>query len=500
MKTFGELLRIHIEKSGFNIYQFARISGVNRVNIQRYIANQRFPSKDVFKTLKSHLQLPPTEQKELDTAYQISKVGKQLYYRRQSVKKLIESVSLLYENKEQRPGIYLEPPSRNASYSPPCKKEGDIYPVSGFFNIRCLFQTELSRVARISENPFVYLFLPAPPEQTFLIDGLTALFPFQGPPVQITQIFPLSQTNSGTDDQGHNLNIMSSILPLSFSTYFQYEAWFYYDNCMSDKNYGLLYPYYAIFNDCVLIFSLDMKSAFLSTQNALVKLFQSGFLNRLQHCQKLIHTTSNYLDILKYCLSSASDGFHTEYLLNYHPCLVSVGDLDMAKALLREDAENRNTLLDFVTDRFALLQNPDCPPYHYFSIDGLMDFVESGTCSEFPASLVKVIPFSIRKTLINRLREACETDRQILRITDPETFPIPDCLNLNVTEISAFLANYKNDSSWSIISIEETDIRFSFIDFLTFLPESSYVYSKEKTLEILDLASEKLKEKELEGT
>ena len=57
MKTFGETLRKYIEESGFNIYQFARISGINRISIQRYATDQRFPAPDTFETILNHLQL-----------------------------------------------------------------------------------------------------------------------------------------------------------------------------------------------------------------------------------------------------------------------------------------------------------------------------------------------------------------------------------------------------------------------------------------------------------
>lgn len=138
MKTFGELLREHIEKSGFTIYQFARVSGVNRVSIQRYLAGQRFPSPDVFETLRSCLQLQPLERQELDTSYEMSRIGKPLYFQRLAAKELIESITLVCDSENQIMACSgdsmaavppLPPPSSKNIHSP--RKTQCAPPVSG---------------------------------------------------------------------------------------------------------------------------------------------------------------------------------------------------------------------------------------------------------------------------------------------------------------------------------------------------------------------------------
>ncbi len=119
MKTFGELLREHIEKSGFTIYQFARVSGINRVNIQRYLADQRFPSPDIFETLLSHLQLQPLERQDLESSYEMSRIGKPLYFQRLAVKDLMESLSLVCGGEDQQMACWGDSPAAALPITPP---------------------------------------------------------------------------------------------------------------------------------------------------------------------------------------------------------------------------------------------------------------------------------------------------------------------------------------------------------------------------------------------
>lgn len=54
-----------------------------------------------------------------------------------------------------------------------------------------------------------------------------------------------------------------------------------------------------------------------------------------------------------------------EQWLNYHPSLLSMGDPDMADALLRDEVANREKFLQIVLHRMDFLKNSK-PSLHYF--------------------------------------------------------------------------------------------------------------------------------------
>lgn len=43
--------------SGYTNYEFARITGINRVNIQRYLAGTRLPDPQIFEAIRRELRL-----------------------------------------------------------------------------------------------------------------------------------------------------------------------------------------------------------------------------------------------------------------------------------------------------------------------------------------------------------------------------------------------------------------------------------------------------------
>lgn len=497
MKSFGESLRFYIEQSGLNIYQFARLSGINRTNIQRYISDQRFPAPEVFKAILEHLQLQPHEQVELKNAYEIAKMGESLYFQRIYVKNLLESFSVIYENEQQKTALYKDS-QHEISFSP--LPHGNFFhSVHGYLGIVNLLQSELSRIIRDLPLPTVCLFLPSEPNTNFLNAVLTGVPILKEQPLQIKQLFSLTKsTTDFRESNSHNLNVLSILLPLCFSFQFQYQAYFYYGNYLSNQNYGILYPYYAILNDRLIFFSQDLEDAMIFFDTSLVHHYQELFHNRLSNCQTFIHTEDAYANIINnhnLINMDIPEEPHPEYILLYHPCLTSVGNAEMARSLLRDDIPNRDAFLSLIIKRIETLQSPSNPPYHFFSEQGLRDFLETGKCMEFPPTLAKPFSLDYRLYSLERLKDFCESDKQILRITNPSTFQLPEYLSLNVVELKSSLFNFMKDDRWDIISIPETSIHLALLDFMSYLADSPYVLSKEDTLAVLNKYVENIKAK-----
>ncbi len=470
MKTFGELLREYIEKSGFTIYQFANISGVNRVNIQRYLADQRFPSPDIYEILRSHLQLRPSEQQKLETSYEMSRIGKTRYLQRAAVKRLIESATLIYESERQMPACFGKSPDSVLHVAPHCPN--GVCAVSGSLNACHLFQAELTRTVLSHEDPHAGLFLPAKPEHNLLNTSLTILAPHQDHPIQITQIFPMAKAQADFD--GHNLDVIAAVLPLCFSARFRYQAFFYYDDCLSDKNYGLLYPYYAIFPDSLLLFSQDMENALLCQDKTMVGLYQTQFDHHLRHCSKIIDPVRPFSG--------------PAHILSYYPCLTALNEPEKADLLLWEDMEKQEIFPHAASGQFPDWQDPDEWHCHYFAEQGLMEFAKTGVLMELPPSLTQPLPPRHRLIFLNRLREICSEAHTFLYLINSDAFRVPPCLNLIVTERNASLFHLIGCPDERAVSIRETGICLALADFLVSLPDSPYIYTKSQSLEIINRA------------
>jgi len=78
--------------------QYAKLTGVDPNNIQRYLNNKRTPSAETFHLLLQSLQLRTFNNENLETAYAVNLVGADIYYQRLYIKELLENFSVIYEN------------------------------------------------------------------------------------------------------------------------------------------------------------------------------------------------------------------------------------------------------------------------------------------------------------------------------------------------------------------------------------------------------------------
>ena len=481
MDSFGELLKKHMLASGLNILQYAKLTGVDRNNIQRYLNNKRTPSAETFHSLLQPLQLRTFDKEELETAYAVNLVGADIYYQRLYIKELLENFSVIYENERGHQSYEYTGNHNVASCT-----DGQIHSIQGRNNTLHVFQSELNRTVNSHTKPVLSVFLPPEPGLEYLNHVLTAVANPDKRILQITQILYLVKSNSDIlETQNHNLKTLATSLSLSFSTQFLYDAYFYYDNYISNTNEGLLFPYHAIFNDSLLLFSQDFESAVLCKEPQLFNIYSNQFRCQLNKCRCFSGTSSGLSDFIVIVLEKMSTSQY-EYWLEYSPCLLSVGTAEMARTLLRDDLNNREVFLAQVIARIEQGQSHSGVPYHFFSEQGLVDFLETGTCLEFPLTYAKIIPMEYRLILLERLLEVCVNDKQILRIINPNTLRLSDYLSISLTDSAVNVFNYINDNAWNMITIPETGLYHAFLDFIKHLPESRYLYSKEETITILE--------------
>ena len=89
-RRFHELLEAHLRASGYTNYEFARITGINRVNIQRYLAGTRLPDPQIFEAIRRELRLGVREHRELQEAYYRAMDGDDVYFMRCMIRRMLE--------------------------------------------------------------------------------------------------------------------------------------------------------------------------------------------------------------------------------------------------------------------------------------------------------------------------------------------------------------------------------------------------------------------------
>lgn len=113
-RRFHELLEAHLRTSGYTNYEFARITGINRVNIQRYLAGTRLPDPQIFEAIRRELRLGVREHRELQEAYYRAMDGDDVYFMRCMIRRMLEEAGNIC-GMEAGFGMTPEPPGQASS-------------------------------------------------------------------------------------------------------------------------------------------------------------------------------------------------------------------------------------------------------------------------------------------------------------------------------------------------------------------------------------------------
>ena len=141
--------------------------------------------------------------------------------------------------------------------------------------------------------------------------------------------------------------------------------------------------------------------------------------------------------------------------------------------------------------------------YTIFSEDGLRQFAGDGIVVDLPPEFVPPLEIGLRLELLKAFRQEIQEGTVTGCIADMEKLPIPPYLTLTCDPRAGLhiyaVQGFIGGAYACNLHIEESSIGDSFCQFIKSLPESRFVYPKEKTLAVLDELIEGLTRKREEA-
>ena len=285
-RSFSSLLELFIRESGYTNFSFARITGINRVNIQRYVSGDRVPSRQVFEIIRANLNLNRQEQKELTERYLLALYGEDFYFQRKAIREILERTANMSAVEPEISALI-----RDGS--------GKLQTVHGRVAVERFVWSRLSQALKEEDTVHACVYIPA---EIFelnrfvpAVDGNGRLAPGR---LKIIQLVQLVKRADAVSFRYHNLRVLNNLMPYYFQAGEDYETYFYYHNYpVMDGNNGLLYPYYVIFEGHVILLSADMEEAVCIHDREAEVQYRRGFMERIQgaepFCTVLQHGGGN---------------------------------------------------------------------------------------------------------------------------------------------------------------------------------------------------------------
>lgn len=417
------------------------------------------------------------EKELLFESYRCAYEGKDVYYQKKIIRDILEHASSLC-GEEKYHIVFDEKDS-----------EKEIEPVHGKAAVEKLIWSVLWREAKMESRQDVFCFIPADKQ---ILGRTFPTISTEGEPllknIRILHLVPLAKRTDEFRYHYHNLKVIRNLIPTYFHVGKSYETLYYYhDYPQLEFNDGLLYPYYIVTEHYVLLLDSELEYAIEITNAEFVEQYHKKIQDKILKggIQDLVEYFENELEFLNFELKQTEQS-EIQIFLEYEPCFYYWAD-----EALMEQVLNRARQLELTEQLDAIKKQAEHyrssnHVMHYFTENGLREFVETGFCSNYPQKLVRPLMEEERICILERMLESMKDDTCDLRIIKPKYLKITDMLALFYNDVNGLVLRLKDEQNrFRYIRIKEHSLCRAFIDYVKSMQEQEEVYSMEETEEIL---------------
>lgn len=484
MSAFSECLKKAVARANLSVVKLAALSGVERSFIQKMLSDNRVPSDEkIVSMLARGLALSGREEQEMLQAYHMTRLGAEVYYQREDIKKLLQSIEegvqqgdfpIIHEGK-----LEMELPKT-------------INIVRGKAQVLEAVRVILAQEAGKEEDIGIVM----QPEHDEILGFLQKLARKKASG-QIHHLICLDNTGYKWDYHNPNLLYLKNLLPFLYY-HDNYEFYYYYDALASHINEQSVLPYYIVTSDCLCAFSYDFEEALLTSDEDMRQFYMRQFERQIKMSRPLLESMDvmeNYMAAYienEKILHGNGEVFNMEGI----PCLVPYISPEMLENCIITEAisieEARNLLETDQRCLETLRQQRGCT--FFFSEEGAKQFMEEGRIGTVPGSIYRPLNPEDRYCLMERLIQELEEDQASGYMVRADRLCALRQIHIEITDrgqVLFFISTVENKSK--CIMLNEKNTSSAFYDFMEYLKTSEYVYGKKEMLESLKRIMKKWK-------
>lgn len=471
MSEFSDLLSQHIHNKNIKTYPLAQYCGIDRSNMYKIINGTRKPtSLDMVQKMCSFMHLSPSETDEMKQAYEIVLVGRENYHRRYRVMQLFDTFTM--NNSVTFSGSYL-PDSASE------EKEVTLLHSSSEVHRALLYAMHLE-----SKQADGYIRLLIQPDSELVMSLLRSIA-YAAPDTKIDHIICLNNFNAQTElTEDYNLNCLEQVLPM-YGMADNYNCYYYYDNILSKKGVFSLLPFAVVTNRHACLISADLKHGYMTCSQETVLMFQNIFVTYMENVSPFLERTLGPIDLIERIPEPPVTDM-TQYGFQMSPCVTPYITMDIIKKYVLPDLPNRDEAIAMFDMRIQQIRQFYMSKniVHYFSLDGVKEFLKTGRFHEVPGNIYSPISYGERINILKQFIKDCVKGnyrmfRRNIGHSGNEIFMIIDRQKGYLMFTSSVSNKFVN------LYLEETDMLFAFYDFCENLDDRLF-YTKEEMISILE--------------
>lgn len=476
MSKFSEQCKHLILENGTNVYRLSKDFSLECTTLQRMVTGKRLPNIVFVKKFCEALRIPYSEKQNLMELYRMEQIGETVYNNRKCIKTILNNLAL-NEKSLSRDSLSVSDSNRY--------QEQNI--ISYSFQIEERVQAVLRKAFIRKKTPIIYTNFPA---NNFVFFHHLRTLNIEYPSSVL--IKHLINFKIDANDTIHNLNILNNVLPFILTNQMQYHSLFCYSRLNIFDFSQIVFPYFIITADEVLLLSSDMENFISLEEEEIIKRYQVEFEKMSMQCSSLIHETTELAEAL-YEYKILHEGIHKPfYSIEPSICCTKVLSALDFDGILKGILENLGLNAEDMVQYMNTIRNVS-----YFSKEGLEYFCDTG---KLTGQMGVLLPMMTKKERAHYLMHFIEQAEECYLLDD--SFHLNANLNIEICDRERINIIYFDPDAISnirFISINESSICNAFYDFIESLECSESVYSAEQTkAEVARILKEKFPE-ECEG-
>ena len=461
---FKDLLANYVKIKYKSTSEAAKHIEINRATLTKIMNGQRCISNlEEAIRIGKKLMLTTDEFENFVKSYKISKMGVNVYRRRNKVQNIIDLIS----NNDFEKSIDLELNEISL------KNLADIVCINNKLElnkyIRAVIYSEFNNGSDIK-------IIAQPCEE---LNSIIYSCANHNHNKKIIHYFCMDNNFSTDDFNEHNLDVICNTVVLALSG-INYQPMYYYDNAAAHFNSNCILPCAVVTENYTIAFDYSMQNGIVYKNQNINEFYKKIVLQIEKNSEKLFAEIHNYNDILDFY----SDNSLLEYEYCYQPCvLCSVDDAVVEKHInLPEEAK----MYYMKMRKKFMMQYFDRKPFNIFYEKGLEDFVENGKIYEIPEEFYTKPTPSERKQILKNMVRLITEDKINLRACKENVFKGSKTLIIVGAENFIRIVLINKEFTRSVyLKITEPGTVFAFNDYFKYLINEEFVYSKEETIDII---------------
>lgn len=475
MNTFSELLFTYIKKSGFTNIHFAKICGIDRTLMQKYISGKRLPKQEqTRKTLYEKLHLSPDEQFLMEEAYQREALGPGIYEQQKSIKNILENFSEITSGKKpaEEAAFHVEIHVEHLKNIVPLYTKDEILAY-----LWCIF-------AHALEQDPCEIFMVLQPGYDGLDGILMNLIRKEN--VCVHHLVCIDRQMKGQEGT-YNLRILKKIIALMCGRA-KYDVRFYYSDISTHINSTSLMPNLILAGGFVIQFDYGMNHGVIFHDAELYHFYQKIYGSLEKKTSSFLKKHESIVDTVQYY----KEQHPCDCSLQLQPCFAyTLSDkmlLNIVEPSMLGHQKVIGELCAMLGQWGSQASSMGIPANRNFFIkDGIDDFMKTGRIKEFPSEFYRPLPFPWRLHMLKMFCRQLKSGLIEGYLLNEEKFKSDGHLVIQLSGRDAVhFISCREDGSQIVMRLFEDGIVNAFVRFMDGLKGSSYVRSREETIRFVE--------------